>query len=93
MNEFYIQKMIYEMKELEILKNDLEAEIKKRVDEIKQYMRTNSLEELQGNHGEKVIYRSVITKRFDSTEFKKRFKDLYDAYLKTTTTQRFKFSF
>ena len=60
---------------------------------MKNYMKLYSLEELTGNNGEKVIYVEVISKRFNTKEFKKQFESLYNSYLKTTKNYRFKFTY
>ena len=93
MEKIYIQKLLHELKELEILKDDLSAEIKKYEDKIKEFMSQRSLEELLGDNGERVIFKPIISKRFDTTAFKKKFYDLYEAYTKTTTNHRFKLTY
>ena len=93
MEKIYIQKLLHELKELEILKDGLNDEIKKYENKIKEFMTQRSLEEVLGEEGERVIFKPVISKRFDTTAFKKRFYDLYEAYTKTSTTHRFKFTY
>ena len=83
MEKIYIQKLLHELKELEILKDGLNDE----------FMTQRSLEEVLGEEGERVIFKPVISKRFDTTAFKKRFYDLYEAYTKTSTNHRFKFTY
>ncbi len=93
MEKIYIQKLLHELKELEILKDGLNDEIKKYENKIKEFMTQRSLEEVLGEEGERVIFKPVISKRFDTTAFKKRFYDLYEAYTKTSTNHRFKFTY
>ena len=93
MEKIYIQKVLHELKELEILKDGLNDEIKKYENKIKEFMTQRSLEEVLGEEGERVIFKPVISKRFDTTAFKKRFYDLYEAYTKTSTNHRFKFTY
>lgn len=93
MNQFYIQKLINNLKNLEMEKEKLDQLIKEHQNELKNYMKLYSLEELTGNNGEKVIYVEVISKRFNTKEFKKQFESLYNSYLKTTKNYRFKFTY
>lgn len=93
MNEIYIQSIMTNLKQLEIAKEKLNQEIKENELILKHYMIKNSLEELEGYNHEKVIYKEVLGKRFDSKEFKKNFEGLYNAYLKSTKNFRFKFTY
>lgn len=93
MNQFYIQKIIDNLRNLEMEKEKLDQLIKEHQNELKNYMKLYSLEELSGKNGEKVIYAEVISKRFNTKEFKKQFESLYNSYLKTTKNYRFKFKY
>ena len=93
MNQFYIQKLINNLKNLEMEKEKLDQLIKEHQNELKNYMMLNGLETLSGNQGEMVIYTEVISKRFNTKEFKKQFESLYNSYLKTTKNYRFKFTY
>lgn len=93
MNQFYIQKLINNLKNLEMEKEKLDQLIKEHQNELKNYMMLNGLESLSGTHGEMIIYTEVITKRFNTKEFKKQFESLYNSYLKTTKNYRFKFTY
>ena len=93
MNQFYIQKLINNLKNLEMEKEKLDQLIKEHQNELKNYMTLFNLEELTGNNGEKVIYAEVISKRFNTKEFKKQFESLYNSYLKNTKNYRFKFTY
>lgn len=93
MSNGYIQLTILELKRLEDLKADLGKQIKEKEDVLKEYMRTNNIEELHGMAGEKAIYREVISNRFDVKNFKNNFEGLYNSYLKRTKNLRFKFSY
>lgn len=93
MEEIYIQNIIRNLKQLEVSKDKLEQEIKEYEARIKEYMLKYSIEEIHGLEGEKVIYREVLGKRFDTKEFKKQFESLYNAYLKNTRNLRFKFTY
>lgn len=93
MEKIYIQTLLHEMKELEVLKTEIENELNKREEKVKAYMQAQKIDEVYGAYGEKAIYKTIISKRFDSIEFRKKFKELYEAYLKTSTNRRFKFSY
>lgn len=92
-DEIYIQETIKNLKNLQIKKETLDAKIKEEERRLKEYMNYYCLEELYGEQGEKVIYKEVLGKRFDSKEFKKSFEPLYNSFLKVTKNQRFKFSY
>ena len=93
MSELYIQNVISNLKRLEIAKEKLDSDIKEHENEIKKYMQMYALEELHGMEGEKVIYKEILGRRFDSKEFKKNFESLYYSYMKHTSNLRFKFSY
>lgn len=93
MEEIYIQELIRSLKGLEIAKEKLDLQIKEYQEELKGYMQSRNLEEIYGINGEKIIYKEIIGKRFDTKEFKKRFESLYNSYLKNTRNLRFKFTY
>lgn len=93
MNNNYIQSVMRNLKKLEIAKENLNKQIKEYESELKDFMQFYDLEELYGANGEKVIYKEILGKRFDSTAFKRNFADLYNSYLKNTKSLRFKFSY
>ena len=51
-------------------------------------MEAEGIDEIVTDEG-KVTYREVVSKRFDSTSFKKEYLKLYEEYLKLTTNMRF----
>lgn len=93
MNEYYIQSLLTSLKHLEMEKEKLDQLIKEHQNELKHYMLAENLSELIGSEGEKLIYTEVISKRFNTKEFKKQFESLYNSYLKTTKNYRFKFTY
>ena len=93
MEEIYIQNTIRTLKQLEMSRESLDREIRQHEMRLKEYMTKYSLEELYGLEGEKVIYKEIIGKRFDTKEFKKQFESLYNSYLKNTRNLRFKFTY
>lgn len=80
--------IIREIKEYEELKKALAAEVDKLKDECIEWMEEQGLDEIVTDTG-KVTYREVVSKRFDSTSFKKEYLKLYEEYLKQTTNMRF----
>lgn len=93
MQNNYIQSVIRNLKKLEVAKENLEKQIKEYEAELKDFMLFYEIEELHGSNGEKVIYKEILGKRFDSTAFKRNFANLYNSYLKNTKSLRFKFSY
>ena len=70
--------------EAKALKEAIEAELK-------EYMETESLEELIGDE-HKVIYKEVIQNRFNSEAFRKDHADMYEAYKRPSKSRPFKFA-
>lgn len=83
---------IEELKELEALIKEAEAEAEKLKDEIKNEMLIrNNVEEM--NVGRYVVRWTIVsTDRFDSTKFKKSHPDIYNMYIKNTVSRRFSIS-
>ena len=79
-----INTIIKEIKEYQAMQDDL----KKQIDLLKadaiNYLNEHDIDEYI-----KVTYREVISKRFDSTAFKKDFADVYAEYTKQTCSMRF----
>lgn len=80
--------IIREIKEF----NEMQDALKKEVDALKQeaieYLEEHEIDEYNCDAG-KVTYREVLSKRFDSTSFKKDFQDIYDEYTRPTKSMRF----
>jgi predicted phage-related endonuclease len=74
------------LRELQALIDEAQAEAEGIKDEIKAHM--GDQEELRAGEY-KVTYKSVTSARFDSTAFRSTHKELYDQYTKQTTTRRF----
>ena len=81
-----IQSKARELKELKVMKEELEAEIAAIEDALKAAMGEQE-EMFCGEY--KLTYQTVSTSRFDSTRFKKEHADLASEYTKTTTCRRF----
>ena len=60
-------------------------------DQIKAYMKENSLETLASDE-HKATYKAVTSSRIDTTAFKKAFPSMAEQFTKTTTSQRFTFN-
>lgn len=76
-----------ELKTLERQIAELEAERDAIKDLIKEELTSEGIEEtLVGDY--KIIYKDVISNRFDSTTFKKTYGELYKQFTKTTTYKR-----
>lgn len=93
MNEYYIQSLLKNLKHLNMERVKLDQLIKEHQNELRAYMIAENISELVGSCGERVIYTEVISKRFNTKEFKKQFESLYNSYLKTTKNYRFKFTY
>ena len=86
MSVIEIQSKARELKELKVMKDELEAEIAAIEDILKAAMGEQE-EMLCGEY--KLTYQTVSTSRFDSTRFKKEHADLAAAYMKASTYRRF----
>ena len=81
-----IQNKARELKELKVMKDELEAEITAIEDALKAAM--GEQEEVRcGEY--KLTYQTVSTSRFDSARFRREHADLADAYTRATTYRRF----
>lgn len=69
------------LKELEALISEAQAELDSIKDELKAEMTNRNTEELDVDVF-KIRYKTVKSNRFDTTAFKSTHKDLYDQYVK-----------
>lgn len=79
---------IRELKQLQALVEEANAEAEAIKDELKALMVENNTEEMTVDVY-KVRYTTVKSSRFDSAAFKKTHADLYAQYSKQTETRRF----
>ena len=86
MSAIEIQSKARELKELKVMKEELEAAITAIEDALKAAMGEQE-EMFCGEY--KLTYQTVSTSRFDSTRFKKDYADLAAAYTKSATYRRF----
>jgi len=86
-----IESVVNDLKELtelqELIKKEIE-QVKREAIEYMAFMGTDEVVTLDG----KITYRAVISKRFDSTLFKKTYPFLYDDFVKPTSSLRFTFN-
>lgn len=79
---------IEELKEMEELIAEAQAEVETIKDTLKKEMNEQDVEELiAGTHI--IRWTTILSNRFDSTAFKKVMPDVYKAYTKQTTSRRF----
>ena len=79
---------VEQLKELEALIREAEAEVEALKDEIKAEMYMRNTEEM--NVGRYVVrWTSVVSNRLDSTALKNEMKDIYNRYVKQTESRRF----
>ena len=82
---------IEELRSLEELIKDAEMEAESIRDAIKKTMDEQNTEELiAGTHI--VRWTTTLTNRFDTTAFKKKYAELYAAFIRQTTSRRFTIS-
>lgn len=82
---------IEQLKELEALIKEAEAEAEALKGEIKEEMLRRNVEEMQV--GRYIVrWTSVLSNRFDSTAFKKVLPDVYKAYVKQVSSRKFTIS-
>lgn len=83
-----IKAIIKEIKEYQAMQDELKKQIEVLKTEAIDYLDENEIDEFMCDEG-KITYREVISKRFDSTSFKKDFADMYAEYSKDTSSMRF----
>ncbi len=81
MSNTELNRKLRKLKELKIMQDELQGEIKG-------YMTAAKINILNVDVF-KVTYKEVISSRFDSTAFKKTHQELYNQYLKHTVTKQF----
>lgn len=83
-----INEIVKEYKEYAAMADQLKAEMEILKKEAIEYMDEKGIDEVVTDEG-KITYRDVISNRFQTTEFKKKFADLYKAYTAQTINKRF----
>lgn len=87
-NNTNIKDVIKEIKEYQAMQDELKKQINELKEEAIEWLDENELDEILTDEG-KITYREVISKRFNSTAFKKDFADIYDEYTTQTSNMRF----
>ena len=87
-NTTNIKDVIKEIKEYQAMQDELKKQINELKEEAIEWLDENQLDEILTDEG-KITYREVISKRFNSTAFKKDFADIYDEYTTKTSNMRF----
>ena len=88
MSTIELTKTIRELKDLQLMAEEVQAEITALQDTIKQEMTAKGVDEMVVDVF-KVRWTPVTNHRFDSTAFRATHKDLYSQYTKETETRRF----
>ena len=91
MTRVEIEKKIAELKEMETLLEEVKAEAEAIRDELKAEMIERDTEELETDQYI-IRWTSVLSNRFDTTNFKKVYGDLYKAFTKQVASKRFSIS-
>lgn len=87
-----INETLKELAELIKMQEELTSEIDELKDTLKGHMIETGEDELLGENGEHVVFRKVLSNRFDSTAFKKsEWGELYKEFTRVTETRPFKF--
>ena len=81
-----IKDVIKEIKEYQAMQDELKKQINELKEEAIEWLDENELDEILTDEGKN---REVISKRFNSTAFKKDFADIYDEYTTQTSNMRF----
>jgi predicted phage-related endonuclease len=76
------------LKDLMMMKDELEAEITAAQDAIKAEMTARDTDELTIDVF-KVCWTKIVSNRFDTTAFKKAHEDIYSLFTKTSESRRF----
>lgn len=79
---------IRRMKRLQAKAEDLNAEISAIQEELKALMLDQGAEEMKAGEF-KIRYTIITSNRFDAAAFKKLYGDLYNQFIKQTTSRRF----
>ena len=91
MSTIEITSKIEELRDLESLISEAQAEADSIRDELKAHMQAQNTEELAA--GRYILrWTTILSNRFDSSAFKKVMPDIYKAYTKQTISRRFSIS-
>lgn len=88
MDKNELLRKVHQLKELQRMAEEIEAEAETIKDEIKAEMTAQDTDTLVIDCF-KVTWKPVTTNRFDSKAFKKKYEQLYNEYTKPTVSKRF----
>ena len=83
-----INERVKELKELQRMSDELNTEIEAIKDELTAEMAARNTDEILTSEY-KLRYKEVSSSRFDTTSFKNKYVDLYNQFVKVTTSKRF----
>lgn len=83
-----LNKLAKELKELEVMADELDAEIEDIKDKIKAEMDSRNVQEVNAGMF-KIKYQLITSERFDSKRFREENEELYKSYQKKVITRRF----
>lgn len=83
-----INQKVKELKELQRMSDELNAEIEAIKDELKAEMAARNTNEILTSEY-KLRYTEVTSSRFDTSSFKNKYFSLYNEFVKVTTSKRF----
>lgn len=83
-----INERVKELKELQRMSDELNTEIEAIKDELKAEMAARNTDEILTSEY-KLRCKEVSSSRFDTTSFKNKYVDLYNQFVKVTTSKRF----
>jgi predicted phage-related endonuclease len=88
MGQNELTQVIRQLKELKAYREELDAEIEAKEATVKAEMDAQGVEELHVDIF-KVIWKTITSHRFDGRAFQASHKDLYEQYVKPSTSRRF----
>lgn len=88
MGQQELLKVIRELKSLKQMQEELEAEIAAAENVIKAEMIARNIDELKVDIF-KICWSKIVSKRFDTSAFRKVHEDLYNIFTRTSETRRF----
>jgi predicted phage-related endonuclease len=87
MGQNELTKAIRELKELKAYREQLDAEITAIEEQIKAEMDAQGVEEMRVDIF-KVMWKKIVSNRFDTTAFRKAHEDIYGLFTKATESRR-----
>lgn len=88
-----INDVLNDLQDLLMMKKDLDEEIKKMESQVKEYMTKANMETLFGDKDQKVTYSEVISNRFNLSQFRKEYSNLYAQFQKPVRSFKFRFTY